>query len=35
MPNTPAQIGKGVSAISPGANASGADLSLYENPIKP
>jgi pyrroline-5-carboxylate reductase len=31
MPNTPAQIGKGVSAISPGANASGADLSLAKN----
>jgi pyrroline-5-carboxylate reductase len=31
MPNTPAQIGKGVSAISPGANASGADISLAKN----
>lgn len=31
MPNTPAQIGKGVSAISPGTNASATDLSLAKN----
>jgi pyrroline-5-carboxylate reductase len=31
MPNTPAQIGKGVSAISPGKNTSAADLTLAKN----
>ena len=31
MPNTPAQIGKGVSAISPGANATNDHLSLTKD----
>lgn len=31
MPNTPAQIGKGVSAISPGKNTSAADLTMAKN----